>query len=394
MSVSSNEIAVIVLQSAIGDEERKLQWQLFTSRFAKVSDFVLRETTHPEDADFVFLATGGVEQCYASQYQSMPRAIYAPRLTNAFAAMNEIRGFLAKKGDNAFCFDESRVSLSEFVRIAHASRRIHQAKIAMYGAPAPWLIASFPSRDQFQAKFRTTIRYAAWEDLKWEQFPDVDLDKSWFALQSNGVNHDDLVRACSLSGALIRNTKQFGDDAVTVGCFPLLAQHVSACLAVSDLLNAGYAAACENDICSVMGMLIAQYLGLCAQPPWMANLVDIQNDKITLQHCTIARAGLLDCMLMTHFESGANVGVAGTFKRSVPVTVFRFSEDFGKATIVEGEIVESGPNVSGCRTSATIQLKSPFPVPLGNHHILVVGHVAHILREFCRMMNIASSEWG
>ena len=98
MSVSSNEIAVIVLQSAIGEEERKLQWQLFTSRFAKVSDFVLRETTQPEEADFVFLATGGVEQCYASQYQSMPRAIYAPRLTNAFAAMNEIRGFLAKKG--------------------------------------------------------------------------------------------------------------------------------------------------------------------------------------------------------------------------------------------------------------------------------------------------------
>lgn len=386
MNNQINEIAVIVLQSVIGDEERKIQWQSFASRFAAETAFSLRETDNPGEADFVFLATGGVEQSYASRYISMPRAIYAPRMTNAFAAMNEIRGYLAKKGENAFCFDESRISLDEFVRIAHASRLIHGAQIAMYGAPAPWLIASFPSRDQFQAKFHSTIRYAAWEDLHWET-----CDKqivSWRELNASGVDSDDLRRASSLSAAMLANTNINRDDAVTVGCFPLLAQHVSACLAVSDLLTNGFAAACENDICSVMGMLAAQYLGLCAQPPWMANLVDIQNDTITLQHCTIARTGLLDCMLMTHFESGANVAVAGTLKSSIPVTVFRFSEDFGRACIVEGTIVESGPNPLGCRTSATIKLDHPFPSPLGNHHILVVGHVAHILREFCRMMNI------
>ena len=386
---NSNEIKVIVLQSAIGDAERKIQWDAFKARFDKETSFLLKETSNPSEADFVFLSTGGVEQFYAMHAQEMPRAIYAPRMTNAFAAMNEIRGYLAKHKEHAFCYDDSRLKLEEFVRIARAFQQIQRAKIASFGDPAPWLIASFPTEKEFQSKFRTTMTHVAWEELDWpSQVPIPSLVDHWRELKAISVDHGDFSRACQLSSSMIEWAKKHGVDGITVGCFPLLAQHVSACLAVSDLLEAGYAAACENDICSVMAMLIAQKLGLCSQPPWMANLVDIQGDKVTLQHCTIARSCLESCQLMTHFESDANVAVAGTFPPKMPVTIFRFNETFDKACIAEGTLIESGPNTLGCRTSATIQLNAPLSEPLGNHHILISGHVGYLLREFCQMMNI------
>ena len=91
---------------------------------------------------------------------------------------------------------------------------------------------------------------------------------------------------------------------------------------------------------------------------------------------------------LTHFESDANVAVAGTFPPKMPVTIFRFNETFDKACIAEGTLIKSGPNTLGCRTSATIQLNAPLSEPLGNHHILISGHVGYLLREFCQMMNI------
>ena len=389
MTADSREIKVVVLQSVIGDEERRIQWQAFETRFHHETTFKLIETKDPNEADFVFLATGGVEQFYAQHIHEMPRCIYAPRMTNAYAAMNEICGYLAKRGETAFCFDESRLSLDRFVCIARAGKQIQSARIAVFGEPAPWLIASYPSKETFQAKFKTTLIHAGWDDLNWQTHEAMpSIVKNWRNLKAISVDDGDFTRACRLSSAMIQWAQANQIDGITVGCFPLLAQHVSACLAVADLLEAGYAAACENDICSVMAMLIAQNLGLCTQPPWMANLVDIQGDKITLQHCTIARSCLQSCQLMTHFESSANVAVAGAFSKDLPVTIFRLNESFDKACIMEGKVIESGPNPLGCRTSATIALDKEFPVPLGNHHILLAGHVGVGLREFCRMMNI------
>ena len=386
-----NEITVLVLKSAIGDAESRIQWEAFETRVKGETSFVLKRVENPADADFVFLSTGGVEQFYADHYREMPRAIFAPRMTNAYAAMNEIRGFLAKHGARVFCSGDMGVGLDEFLRIARARRLIREAKITMFGAPAPWLVASFPSRDLLRAKFGISLEPVPWEALHWAsvQLPQA-FEKKWQDYPSSGVNGGDLRRACQLSFALLDWVRDNGVDAVMVGCFPLLSQHVSACLAVSDLLDDGIAAACENDICSVMAMLTAMNLGACEIPPWMANLVDIQGDTITLQHCTIGKRGLKACQVMTHFESGANAAVAGTLGRNEPVTVFRFDESFDQACIVEGVVTESGPNPLGCRTSATIRLDGPFPTPLGNHHILLSGHLGHILRGFCRMMGISS----
>lgn len=228
-----------------------------------------------------------------------------------------------------------------------------------------------------------------WKELNWPDFTiQPELEKVWKSLPAQNVASDDFMRACKLSSAMIEWAKTHSVDAISVGCFPLLNQKVSACLAVSDLLDAGYIAACENDVCSTMAMLTADCLDLALTPPWMANLVDYKANRITLQHCTIAKTGLQSIKLMTHFESSANAAIGGTLYTSSPVTVFRYNDTFTKAFIATGKITHSGPNEEGCRTSATIELDENMPAPLGNHHILIQGHHAKILNGFCEMMNI------
>ncbi len=387
-TIRNPQLNAIVLNSDIGETEKQFQWERFQAKFASETNLKLIETTNPLEADFAFIATGGAEHLYLSQRNIMPSAICAPRGTNAFAALNEIRGFMQNQSVQLLCAHDIG-SLHDFAVIARSKRYLDTSELSLFGAPAPWLVASIPNRLTFEKHFKTRINFMSWEDLNWPSTPiNPFLENIWLNTSFNHLEISDLSRACQLSSAMLEWAQTHLPDAIAVGCFPLLSKHVSACLAVSDLLDAGYIAACENDICSAMAMLIADYLGLATIPPWMANLVDYNQNEITIQHCTIGKSGLKTICLMTHFESGANAAVAGTLHLNAPVTIFRFNDTFSKAFIAEGKIIQSGPNPDGCRTSATIALPNTMTQPLGNHHILIQGHHADILAGYCQMMNI------
>ena len=378
-----------ILNSTLGEDEKKRNWAEFCEKFSAETDLSLAETKEIDQADFIFLATGGVEHLYTHHFEAgtpIPSALYAPVGSNAFASLSEIQGYLRLRGLSAFCYDASRLTLREFAIAARARRLLAQSHIVMWGETAPWLVASTPNPT---TALGVHVSHQAWEILDWPNHEmHIDIEKSWSEMPSEGVCAQHLSNACRLSSALKTWCDQNEVDAVSMGCFPLLAQCVSACLAVSDLLDAGYPAACENDLCSAIAMLAADLLELSSPPPWMANLVNIQGQKIWVQHCTIAKSCLCTTQLMTHFESNANAAVAGALPANLPVTVFRFDENFKNACIVEGTIVESGPNPDGCRTAAQIELNTAFPCVLGNHHIVVSGHHAAFLRAFCQMMGI------
>ncbi len=380
-----------ILNSALGVEERNQNWAAFCKKWSAETDLQLAETDDIQKADFIFLATGGVEHLYTSHFlagRAIPSAIYAPEGSNAFASMSEIRGFLKLRGLSALCYDASALSLREFAVIARSRRLLAQSHVVMWGETAPWLVASTPDSAHLGA-FATRVSHQDWGVLNWQHHEmDSDVESVWAEMPSEGVCAQHLENACRLSSALKAWCMANDVDAVSVGCFPLLAQCVSACLAVSDLLDAGYPAACENDLCSAMAMLVADILELNTPPAWMANLVNICGQQIWVQHCTIARSCLCSKKLMTHFESNANVAVAGALQTEMPVTVFRFDEGFKNACIAEGTVVESGPNDEGCRTAAVIELSAPLSCVLGNHHIVLSGHHGRNLRAFCQMMGM------
>ena len=93
--------------------------------------------------------------------------------------------------------------------------------------------------------------------------------------------------------------------------------------------------------------------------------------------------------LDTHFESGIGVGIRGYMKPG-PVTIFKVSGDMQSYFIAEGELVRNEAKPDLCRTQQVIQLADKNQVkyflknPIGNHHIILPGHLRGVLEEILK----------
>ena len=90
----------------------------------------------------------------------------------------------------------------------------------------------------------------------------------------------------------------------------------------------------------------------------------------------------------THFESGIGVGIHGHYPEG-PVTVFKLSGSLDRAFIAEGELFRNQYEANLCRTQVWLRLDPAdaryfLTDPIGNHHILIPGHHAALLKEFVR----------
>ena len=276
-------------------------------------------------------------------------------------------------------------------------RRLHRSRIGVVGAPSDWLVASVPGA----------------EDVRRTWGPEtvaVDLEGVLDAVRADGTA-DDRARALGTSfaeGATARRepdavamrqatcafaalqdlSTSLGLDAITVRCFDLVIRHgASGCLALAELNDRGTVAACEGDIASAVAMLwVKERLGTTT---WMANPVhaDADSGLLRLAHCTVPRSLVTGFELRSHFESGKGVAVAGQL-RPGPVTLVRLGgRALEHAFLAEGQAVPAEHREDLCRTQVDVTL-APVHVgellarPLGNHLILVPGHVASCLREY------------
>jgi len=90
--------------------------------------------------------------------------------------------------------------------------------------------------------------------------------------------------------------------------------------------------------------------------------------------------------LDTHFESGIGVGVRG-FMKAGPVTLFKVSGDLSRHFVAEGSLIKNTTEPNLCRTQQVIRLADKrqatyfLTQPIGNHHIVVPGHIGWLLEE-------------
>jgi L-fucose isomerase-like protein len=90
--------------------------------------------------------------------------------------------------------------------------------------------------------------------------------------------------------------------------------------------------------------------------------------------------------LDTHFESGIGVGIRG-YMAPGPVTIFKMAGDMSRTFIAEGELLTTTHRENLCRTQQLIRLSDPAQAryfltePIGNHHVIIPGHVADVLTE-------------
>ena len=68
-----------------------------------------------------------------------------------------------------------------------------------------------------------------------------------------------------------------------------------------------------------------------------------------------------------------------------PVTLFKVSGDLKRCFVAEGVLVRNTAEPDLCRTQQVIQLSDPSQAscfltdPIGNHHIVIPGHISSLL---------------
>jgi L-fucose isomerase-like protein len=156
------------------------------------------------------------------------------------------------------------------------------------------------------------------------------------------------------------------------------------CIALARLNSEGYVAGCEGDVPAMLSMMIAR--SLLGVSGFQANPAHINPDsgEMLFAHCTIPLQLTNRYELDTHFESGIGVGIRGYVEEG-PVTIFKTSGNLERVFAAEGQLLacESKPDL--CRTQQVIRLDNPSQTsyfltnPIGNHHVILPGHVASLL---------------
>ena len=93
--------------------------------------------------------------------------------------------------------------------------------------------------------------------------------------------------------------------------------------------------------------------------------------------------------LMTHYESGLGVAVAGDIPLG-PCTVFKCSGDLSRHFAEKADIVADLHEEALCRTQIQIHLDKGLDYfttdPIGNHHCVCVGDHTGVIEEFFKLL--------
>ena len=213
------------------------------------------------------------------------------------------------------------------------------------------------------------------------------------ARRAHGVERKDIVDAVCIYLGIRKIVEDYSLTALTLRCFDLLEMRGSTgCLALSRLNDAGIPAGCEGDIPALFTMLINRLI--TGKPAFMANPARVEENCITLAHCTVAMSMVETFDFKTHFESGRGVGIAGKFPEG-PVTVSRIGGSLlSQYYVGEGEVVSAPESDELCRTQVTIEMPGSreyfFNNPLGNHHVIGIGSYAERFGQIMEFFDAVS----
>ena len=239
-------------------------------------------------------------------------------------------------------------------------------RLGLIGEPSDWLISSRFDRTIVKERLGIELVYIPMKELL--EMPNVK--KIYEALKA-------LVEKYQLQGFTLR-------------CFDLLTTiRDTGCMALAQLNAEGIVAGCEGDVPAMLSMKIIQALtgvsGFQANPA----TIDPEKGEMLFAHCTIPLNMVEHYELDTHFESGIGVGIRGYMKEG-PVTIFKVAGDLSRYFIAEGTLVRNQAKPDLCRTQQVIELDDKgqtryfLTQPIGNHHIIVPGHLKELLEEILK----------
>ena len=359
----------------------------------------------------IYVRTGGTEGVFSQllpqlqRQSSEPFYLLTSGKSNSLAASMEILSFLRQKGLKGEILHGSpeyiRRRIALIAKVGEARRQLRGARLGIVGQPSDWLISSIVDGDRVRERFGIELVPVPMGDLLLEfhalKSVDVQDEVEKFAAHVAPFNAVDapaiqksLGDATRLYIALKKIAETNGLQGLTIRCFDLLtAVHNTGCIALARLNSEGYVAGCEGDVPAMLSMMIARSLlgvsGFQANPAH----INPQTGEMLFAHCTIPFNMTHRYELDTHFESGIGVGVRG-YVNAGPVTIFKASGLLDRYFAAEGilEACQAGGDL--CRTQEVIRLAAAADTsyfltnPIGNHHIILPGHVKELLGEMMK----------
>lgn len=355
--------------------------------------------------DFI-ISTGGVENIFLDL---LKRNLVGTNVTliadgrfNSLAASMEILTYLNYNNIKAFIAYGSNEEISarlkehphvDFVneQCGSAALSLSGDKIAVFGEPSDWLIASNVDRDFLKQKFNidfvdipldTIFRRFSLIDDNMVEFLTTDFQ----AVTSRGETTErDLLDSLKIYLAINQICQENNCTCATVRCFSIIEKlKATGCLALALLNDEGIDAACEGDLQSLLSMILVRRV--TGMPSFMANpsAMSKENHTTTFAHCTVPTTMCRRYGFRSHFESQCGLAVAGEFSPSEVYTIFKWGgEKLDRFFVEEAVSVVAPSNENLCRSQLTLNFYNPEYMlnnPIGNHHIILKGAFADKLR--------------
>lgn len=333
-----------------------------------------------------FIASGGSEQFAKEASRNHNNIILlCHRENNSFAAAMEIAAYLRKQAKRVAVVDVLATGAFQNYSLVldtfKALDNLAGQKAALIGDVSDWLIISDIDKQLIKDKLAVELMHLPWSKLDNYQDREPSPEFLQFFPQTEAEALKETAKVYQL---LTEVVQQQGLSAISVECFSMVRRdRVTACLPLAVLNSKQIAAACEGDICSMIGkMLIRSVSGVV---PWQANVAEIKDESILFAHCTAPLNMLASFKITTHYETDCGTAIQGIFEKG-EAAAFRINNSLDRFMLLQGEITGSPNHGYACRTQVkfvtdshqTNLLKNHS---LGNHHLLFPArHIPEVER--------------
>lgn len=337
------------------------------------------------DIDLIYVRTGGTEGLFKAAFPVLPSTpirLLTSGESNSLAASMEILSYLRKNGSfgeilhGSPDYLASRLSGDTLVGLQipvknHSSiEKFNGSRVGVVGHPSDWLISSDVRPEDALENLGVELVNIPIGEL-------IDFSLSTAAYK--GVDLRGFEGAEIIYEGLKKMVAEYRLSAVTVRCFDLLEPlHNTGCLALARLNAEGIPASCEGDVPALLSMMVANRMSGCCGFQANPSRIDPQTGEITFAHCTVPFNMIERYRYTTHFESGMGVAIKGDIPTG-PVTIFKIGPDARTRVCFKAELLRNLCEQNLCRTQIVVRCPEAIPYffndPIGNHHIIIPGHL-------------------
>lgn len=351
--------------------------------------------------NIIFVRTGGTEGLFRSvsaEIGDRPVLLLASGKSNSLAASMEILSYVRQQGKSGEILHGSAGYIAGRISVlaaaAEAAAALRGRRFGVIGAPSDWLISSHA--DYASVRSLTGIEIV---DVPMQELLDEIGRKEYPAeaasrlVQASGPHvGKSMEGALHIYGALKRIAGKYRLAGFTLRCFDLLGPvGNTGCLALAMLNSEGIVAGCEGDVPAMLTMAVAAALtgssGFQANP----SRIDVNTGEMVFAHCTIPLDMVRSYSYDTHFESGIGVAIRGQMDEG-DITLFKLSGDLSRSYVCEGQLIRNLNEENLCRTQMQIRLDGDLRYflesPIGNHHVIIKGHQAQLIRTFLNYIGL------